>query len=34
MKEGWHTYWENPGDSGGAFEASWVQNEDIIIENG
>jgi thiol:disulfide interchange protein DsbD len=33
MKEGWHTYWENPGDSGGAFEASWVQNEDIIIEN-
>jgi thiol:disulfide interchange protein len=33
MKEGWHTYWENPGDSGGAFEASWAQNEGIIIEN-
>ena len=33
MQEGWHTYWENPGDSGGAFEASWTKDEGIIIEN-
>ena len=33
MQDGWHTYWENPGDSGGAFEANWVTDEGIIVEN-
>ena len=33
MQDGWHTYWENPGDSGGAFEATWTKDEGIIIEN-
>ncbi len=23
MDEGWHTYWKNPGDSGGPIEISW-----------
>mgnify|MGYP003303015092 CR=1 FL=1 len=23
MDEGWHTYWSNPGDSGGPLEVSW-----------
>ena len=23
MKDGWHTYWKNPGDSGEATEISW-----------
>lgn len=23
MDEGWHTYWLNPGDSGGAIEVEW-----------
>ena len=23
IAEGWHTYWRNPGDSGGPTEASW-----------
>lgn len=23
MTEGWHTYWENPGDSGLPFEVDW-----------
>ena len=26
MQEGWHTYWENPGDSGSPFEAIWKTN--------
>ena len=33
MQDGCHTYWENPGDSGGAFEATWAKDEGIIIEN-
>ena len=33
MQEGWHTYWENPGDSGSPFEAIWNANEGMIIEN-
>ena len=24
MQDGWHTYWENPGDSGSPFEATWT----------
>ena len=23
MDEGWHTYWKNPGDSGGPIEITW-----------
>ena len=23
MNEGWHTYWKNPGDSGGPIEITW-----------
>jgi DsbC/DsbD-like thiol-disulfide interchange protein len=23
IKPGWHTYWRNPGDSGGATELTW-----------
>ena len=33
MQEGWHTYWENPGDSGSPFDAKWTVNEGIIVEN-
>ena len=33
MQEGWHTYWENPGDSGSPFEAKWNVDEGVIIEN-
>ena len=32
MQEGWHTYWENPGDSGSPFDASWSVDEGIIVE--
>lgn len=24
MQEGWHTYWVNPGDSGGAIDVKWI----------
>ena len=33
MQDGWHTYWENPGDSGSPFEASWTTDAGVIIEN-
>jgi thiol:disulfide interchange protein DsbD len=33
MQEGWHTYWENPGDSGSPFEAKWNADEGVIVEN-
>ena len=33
MQDGWHTYWENPGDSGSPFEAKWNVDEGVIIEN-
>lgn len=33
MDSGWHTYWKNPGDSGGPFSVQWSHNLDIIIEN-
>jgi thiol:disulfide interchange protein DsbD len=33
MQEGWHTYWENPGDSGSPFESDWTVGEGIIVEN-
>ena len=33
MQDGWHTYWENPGDSGSPFEANWSTDDGVIIEN-
>jgi thiol:disulfide interchange protein len=33
MDPGWHTYWKNPGDSGGPFSIMWSHQMDIIIEN-
>ena len=33
MQDGWHTYWENPGDSGSPFEATWTTEAGVIIEN-
>ena len=33
MQEGWHTYWENPGDSGSPFDAQWNVDQGIIVEN-
>lgn len=33
MQDGWHTYWENPGDSGSPFEATWKTDAGVIIEN-
>jgi len=32
MDSGWHTYWKNPGDSGGPFSIMWSHQMDIIIE--
>jgi len=32
MDSGWHTYWKNPGDSGGPFSIMWSHGMDIIIE--
>ncbi|MDX1387067.1 MAG: protein-disulfide reductase DsbD family protein, partial [bacterium] len=26
LKEGWHTYWKNPGDSGQALQVQWSSN--------
>jgi thiol:disulfide interchange protein len=33
MDPGWHTYWKNPGDSGGPFSIMWNHGMDIIIED-
>ena len=33
MQDGWHTYWENPGDSGSPFEANWTTDDGVIVEN-
>jgi DsbC/DsbD-like thiol-disulfide interchange protein/cytochrome c biogenesis protein CcdA len=27
MAEGWHSYWQNPGDAGGAPEIAWILPE-------
>lgn len=33
MDEGWHTYWLNPGDSGGAIEVEWnISNGNSISQ--
>jgi thiol:disulfide interchange protein len=31
MNEGWHTYWVNPGESGGATEVRWELPEGITL---
>ena len=31
MQEGWHTYWKNPGDSGGPIEVNWNQSKNLEI---
>lgn len=33
MQDGWHTYWENPGDSGSPFEANWKVSDGTVVEN-
>jgi len=33
MDPGWHTYWKNPGDSGGPFSIEWSHGMDIIVED-
>ena len=33
MQDGWHTYWENPGDSGSPFNATWTTDAGVIVEN-
>ena len=33
MQEGWHTYWENPGDSGSPFNTKWNVAQGVIVEN-
>ena len=30
MQEGWHTYWKNPGDSGGPIKVNWNYKNDSI----
>ena len=27
MQKDWHTYWKNPGDSGGPIEVQWSYNQ-------
>ena len=32
MQENWHTYWKNPGDSGGPIEVIWNLPENVTVE--
>ena len=32
MQENWHTYWKNPGDSGGPIKVIWDLPENVSIE--
>ena len=32
MQKNWHTYWKNPGDSGGPIEVLWNLPENVTIE--
>ncbi len=29
MQKNWHTYWKNPGDSGGPIKVAWTSNSNI-----
>ena len=31
MQKNWHTYWKNPGDSGGPIKVIWKTTENISI---
>ena len=31
MQSGWHTYWKNPGDSGGPIKVKWVHDDKLEI---
>jgi len=31
LDPGWHTYWKNPGDSGGPIEVNWNQSKNLEI---
>tara|TARA_B100000963_G_C22636715_1_gene677986 strand:+ start:1742 stop:3709 length:1968 start_codon:yes stop_codon:yes gene_type:complete len=29
MQKNWHTYWKNPGDSGGPIKVAWTSNSNV-----
>ncbi len=31
MQENWHTYWKNPGDSGGPIKVKWSHDDSVSI---
>ena len=31
MQKNWHTYWKNPGDSGGHIKVNWSHNDNVSI---
>ena len=33
MDQGWHTYWQNPGDSGGPIEINWDLPDGFAVSN-
>ena len=33
MQKNWHTYWKNPGDSGGPIKVSWQADENITFSS-
>ena len=33
MQENWHTYWKNPGDSGGPIKVKWSHDDNISISD-
>ena len=33
MQEGWHTYWLNPGDSGGAIDIEWILSDESGVSD-
>ena len=33
MQKNWHTYWKNPGDSGGPIEVSWTLPDGMTISD-
>ena len=33
MQKNWHTYWKNPGDSGGPIKVKWSHEENLAISD-
>ena len=33
IRENWHTYWKNPGDSGGPIKVKWSHDDNISISD-